>query len=205
MESHTVVKDGACPATPPGRMQGMRMNGGGQAHDFVCGRRVEVSVTKKEELFAAYEAVKDKAICVTLFVRMPGGEIEIISNTNVEEKMAYIDQTYDDDLVHSNSVKIHIEDYSFECMDDPLDFGSAILNLKEGHKVARKGWNGKGMFLCLATSIDFNTDADLSSVQNLCGDLVCQSVVMKTADNKFVVGWVPSQADMLAEDWTIVE
>ena len=28
-----------------------------------------------------------------------------------------------------------------------MDFGSAIMNMKEGHKVARKGWNGKGMFL----------------------------------------------------------
>lgn len=113
----------------------------------VNGRKEEVIMTRKERLFADYEAVKDKAICVTLMVRMPGGEIEVISNSNVEDKMAYIDRTYDDDLVHANSVKIHIEDYLFERMDDPMDFGSAIMNMKAGHKVARKGWNGKGMFL----------------------------------------------------------
>lgn len=162
-------------------------------------------MTRKEKLFADYEAVKDKAICVTLMIRMPGGEIEVISNSNVADKMAYIDRTYDDDLVHANSVKIHIEDYSFERIDDPMDFGSAIMNMKAGHKVARKGWNGKGMFLFLADNIDFDTPADLTCVKDLKGDLTCPSIVMKTADNKFVVGWLASQTDMLAEDWLIVE
>ena len=50
----------------------------------VNGRKEEVIMTRKERLFADYEAVKDKAICVTLMVRMPGGEIEVISNSNVE-------------------------------------------------------------------------------------------------------------------------
>ena len=30
-----------------------------------------------------------------------------------------------------------------------MDFGQAIKALKDGKKVARKGWNGKGMFLWL--------------------------------------------------------
>lgn len=171
----------------------------------VNGRKEEVIMTRKERLFADYEAVKDKSICVTLMVRMPGGEIEVISNSNVEDKMAYIDRTYDDDLVHANSVKIHIEDYSFERMDDPMDFGSAIMNMKAGHKVARKGWNGNGMFLFLADNIDFDTTADLTCVKDLKGDLTCPSIVMKTANDKFVVGWLASQTDMLAEDWKIVE
>ena len=163
-------------------------------------------MTRKEELFAAYEAVKDKAICVTLCVRMPGCEIEIISNTNVEEKMAYIDRTYDDDLVHSNSIKIHIEDYSFECMDDLIDFGSAILNLKEGHKVARKGWNGKGMFLYYVPAAKYKRCTESARCIADKDDMVEYGayIAMKTAQGN-VVPWLASQTDMLAEDWTIVE
>lgn len=162
-------------------------------------------MTEKEKLFSAYESVKDKVICVTLYIRLSSGEIEVLSNCNVENKMAYIDQVYDDDLAHSNDVRVHIEDYSFECIDDLMDFGNALVNLKAGHKVARKGWSGKDMFLCLTDNIDFDTNADLSCVKDLSGDLVYQSVVMKTVDNKFVVGWIPSQVDMLAEDWVVVE
>ena len=86
-----------------------------------------------------------------------------------------------------------------------MTFGEAIEALKKGEKVARSGWNGKGMFLCLAVEIDFRTPADLSCVQHLEGDLTNDAIVMKTADDRFVVGWLASQTDMLAEDWEIVE
>lgn len=56
-----------------------------------------------------------------------------------------------------------------------------------------------------ADNIDFDTTADLTCVKDLKGDLTCPSIVMKTANDKFVVGWLASQTDMLAEDWKIVE
>lgn len=163
-------------------------------------------MTRKEELFTAYETVKDKAICVTLFLRMPGGEIEVISNCNVEEKMEYIDRTYDDDLVYSNDVRVHIEDYSFECMDDLMDFGSAIMNLKEGHKVARKGWNGKGMFLYCVSAAKYKRRTESAHCIADKDDMVEYGayIAMKTAYGN-VVPWSASQVDMLSEDWTIVE
>lgn len=86
-----------------------------------------------------------------------------------------------------------------------FSFGEAVKYLKRGMKVARKGWNGKGMFLFLATDIEFTTKADLSCVSDLKGELTIPSVVMKTADNHFCVGWLASQTDMLAEDWVFVE
>lgn len=86
-----------------------------------------------------------------------------------------------------------------------FSFSAALDYLKDGKKVAREGWNGKGMFLFLADDIEFSTAADLSCVEELEGDLTCQSIVLKTADNKFVVGWLASQTDMLADDWNIVE
>ncbi len=73
-----------------------------------------------------------------------------------------------------------------------LNFGDAIVALKKGEKVAREGWNGKGMFL-------FYVDRPEPYWK-------CEGVNwigMKTADNK-VVPWLASQTDMLAEDWVIV-
>lgn len=86
-----------------------------------------------------------------------------------------------------------------------FSFGEAIKYIKRGMKVARKGWNGKGMFLFLAKSTDVETDADLSCCKYLTGDLVLPSIAMKTADNHFCIGWLASQTDMLAEDWVFYE
>ncbi len=87
---------------------------------------------------------------------------------------------------------------------EKMNFGDAIEALKQGKRVAREGWNGKGMFLFLTTEIEFKTDADLSPLQNT--ELKQpNSIAMKTAQDEFVVGWLASQSDMLAEDWVIVE
>lgn len=86
-----------------------------------------------------------------------------------------------------------------------FNFGEAIKYLKRGMKVARQGWNGKGMFIFLADEFEFTTQADLSNLQHLYGELILPSIVMKTADDKFVIGWLASQTDMLAEDWVFVE
>lgn len=88
---------------------------------------------------------------------------------------------------------------------DTYSFGDAINFLKAGKKVARKGWNGKDIFLFLAMDIEFHTEADLSCVSNLEGDLTLPAIVMKTADDHFCVGWLASQTDILADDWFTVE
>lgn len=83
-------------------------------------------------------------------------------------------------------------------------FGDAIRYLKRGLKVARKGWNDKGMFLFVADEIHFFTKTELKKKNDEPYDML-PAITMKTADNKCVVGWVPSQTDMLAEDWAFVE
>jgi hypothetical protein len=85
-----------------------------------------------------------------------------------------------------------------------MTFGLAIEAMKKGHKVCRKGWNGKGMFLFIGDDIEFHTKADLSDFQETAFGM-CDSIIMKTADDCFVIGWLASQTDMLAEDWMIVE
>lgn len=80
-----------------------------------------------------------------------------------------------------------------------FSFGDAIKYVKRGLKVARKGWNGKGMYLFLADG------EDLTSCLST-GDFKCaSSVCMKTAQDTICVGWLASQADMLVEDWVFVE
>ncbi len=92
-----------------------------------------------------------------------------------------------------------------------LTFGMAIEALKKGSKVARTGWNGKGMFLWLkpATVVksDWCKDPFLKSLADANGGEVeaLGTICMKTADNKILTGWLASQTDMLSEDWMIVE
>lgn len=93
------------------------------------------------------------------------------------------------------------------------DFGSALKALKDGYKVAREGWNGKGMFLILANP-DKTTEPQnvklgfiyTTGIKTLgTADIkVSPFITMKTADN-CLVPWLASQTDLLAEDWTIVE
>ena len=85
-----------------------------------------------------------------------------------------------------------------------MNFGDALEALKDGKRVARAGWNGKNMYIFLAYEADFVTDADISAFDQMeveVGDML----VMKTAQDTFQPGWLASQADMLAEDWYIVE
>ena len=89
-------------------------------------------------------------------------------------------------------------------LTDAMNFGLAIEAAKMGKKIARAGWNGKDMYVFLAYEADFVTDADISEFDQLeveVGDML----IMKTAQNTFQPGWLASQADMLAEDWYIVE
>ena len=89
-------------------------------------------------------------------------------------------------------------------LTDAMNFGLAIEAAKMGKKIARAGWNGKDMYVFLAYEADFVTDADISEFDQLEVE-VCDMLIMKTAQNTFQPGWLASQADMLADDWYIVE
>ena len=73
----------------------------------------------------------------------------------------------------------------------PADFGYALRNLKDGKRVTRPGWNGKGMWLELQRP-------DAHSKMTL------PYIYMKTADDQ-LVPWLASQTDVLAEDWMVLE
>lgn len=93
---------------------------------------------------------------------------------------------------------------------DGLTFGQAIEAMKQGKKVARKGWNGKGMYLWLlpATEVkkEWCLDPRLIEAMGERDALPCLgSIRMFTATKEVLTGWLASQTDMLSEDWCIVD
>lgn len=90
--------------------------------------------------------------------------------------------------------------------DIKFDFGIAIRKLKEGKKVMRAGWNGKGMFLYYVPAASYPMQRN--SLQTMGGifpdDMVPYGayIAMKTAQDN-VVPWLASQTDVLAEDWQL--
>lgn len=85
-------------------------------------------------------------------------------------------------------------------------FDEAIKRMKKGNKVARNGWNGKGMYVFLATDVEFHTEADISEFYGFAdGVCVADMLVLRTAQGSLQPGWLASQSDMLAEDWCIVD
>jgi hypothetical protein len=87
-----------------------------------------------------------------------------------------------------------------------MSFGDAITMLKRGNKVARLGWNGKGMFLFLVPGSVFKVNrAPLLGIYPEGTEITYHAHIdMKTADDK-VVPWLASQTDMIAEDWVLLD
>lgn len=84
-----------------------------------------------------------------------------------------------------------------------MGFGKALAALKDGKKVARKGWNGKKQYIELATSISYvNADGD---VVNCNHDAIGNKAISFVGTSGVQMGWLASQADMLAEDWEVVD
>lgn len=89
-----------------------------------------------------------------------------------------------------------------------MTFGLAIEAMKKGHKVARAGWNGKGMWLILVPGS--------SNIRPVAGTPYSNAglteqvdinphIDMYTATGEMQPGWLASQTDMLADDWCIVD
>lgn len=85
-----------------------------------------------------------------------------------------------------------------------MNFGKAIEALKEGKTVARKGRNGKGMYLYLINGTELQKTLEYGYGEYENEPTITDSIAMKTAQNTIVVGWLASQTDMLAEDWEII-
>ena len=92
---------------------------------------------------------------------------------------------------------------------DNMTFGIALEMLKKGFRVARKGWNGKGMFVVFQKGYPDGIPCNKQTAE-ACGisegDLFkCNPYLqIRCVDGSHSM-WVPSINDCLAEDWVIVE
>lgn len=86
-----------------------------------------------------------------------------------------------------------------------MDFGAALHRLRNGYRVARSGWNGKGMFIYLVPAGNYFPTTSVAK-SYFGGQLVPYKpyIAMKTVDED-VVPWLASQTDLLAEDYFVVD
>ena len=83
-----------------------------------------------------------------------------------------------------------------------LNFGDAIAAIKAGSQCARKGWNGKNQYIELAVNISYvNSHNEIINANHLA---IGNCAIAFVGTSGVQLGWLASQADMLAEDWYIV-
>lgn len=86
---------------------------------------------------------------------------------------------------------------------DGLSFGLAIEAAKKGMKIARRGWNGKNQYVELAERISYENAAH--EVINAKHEAIGNKALAFVGTSGVQLGWLASQADMLADDWMIGE
>ena len=94
-----------------------------------------------------------------------------------------------------------------------MNFGEAIAALKAGKKVAREGWNGKGMFILQAGGYSVHKDnlraggpitKEFLESRGVDEMIIQPHFDMWTAQNQYQTGWLASPSDMQANDWVEV-
>ena len=87
-----------------------------------------------------------------------------------------------------------------------LNFGQAIEAAKQGKKIARKGWNGNGMFAYIVPAQSYPAQTEIA--KNYFGENAMVPYraywALKTAQEN-IATWTPSGSDTLAEDWIVLD
>lgn len=82
-----------------------------------------------------------------------------------------------------------------------MNFGEAIIAVKEGKKIQREGWNGKSQYVELATCISYkNANGEVVNAEH---DAIGNNALAFVGTSGVQLGWLASQADMLANDWKV--
>lgn len=136
----------------------------------------------------------------------------IPENENPDDE-GYLVVYVDSDNYESWSPK-DVFDRAYRSCDGGMTFGGALELMKMGFKVARKGWNGKGMFIYMQDGshpyfYQLKDDVQRKLMNSHCVNndgmvTICPHIDMKAADGSIVTGWLASQTDMFAEDWIVV-
>lgn len=93
-----------------------------------------------------------------------------------------------------------------------MNFGGALELLKRGYKMARKGWNDKGMWVALGGQpVELDADKFWNAhnrefAESNGGKATVQPyLTMKNAQGEIQMGWAPTQPDLLSDDWEIAQ
>lgn len=97
-----------------------------------------------------------------------------------------------------------------------MNISEAIAEMRNGNKVRRKGWNGKGMWIVLMPSLSlppYSSQAQGAKVNDRTAKHIGVNtplesqpyIAMWTSQGKWQPGWLASQPDLLADDWEIAE
>lgn len=100
-------------------------------------------------------------------------------------------------------------------MIEDQSFGQAIEALKQGKRVSRKGWNGKGMFIFQQVPSEINEDV-VPKMQSLPqhvkdefakrgGGIRYKNQLAMVYPDNTIYGWVASPSDVLENDWCILD
>ena len=172
----------------------------------------------KQELINIFNKAKEAGKDIGVEVTIPGQdttEIIINRNENIDNKLEFYKKAYDDNCVHcmNSQVKI-IKAFAIgfftrltvnELVNkaNTMNFGEAIKLLKQGKKMQREGWNGKKQYIELATNISYkNTKGEVINAEH---EAIGNKAIAFVGTSGVQLGWLASQADMLAEDWRIVQ
>lgn len=87
-----------------------------------------------------------------------------------------------------------------------MDFGLALQYLKQGHKIQRAGWNGKGLWVYMVTDKDFaDYGTPLFRIGSPLYNYNLQDFMVIKYTNNTLSTWVPSIGDVMAVDWQVLE
>ena len=108
---------------------------------------------------------------------------------------------YSDDYVSWSPKDVF--DRAYRAFDGGMNFGHAIELLKMGYKLQRKGWNGKKQYIEIATNISYaNAGGEIVNCEH---EAIGNKAIAFVGTSGVQMGWLASQADMLAEDWIVIE
>ena len=108
---------------------------------------------------------------------------------------------YEEETIRVQKTEIFLKNYDERRKE--MDFGEAIKLLKEGKRLKRAGWNGKNQYIELAERIAYiNSKGEIINEGHA---NIGNKVIAFVGTSGVQLGWLASQADMLAEDWAVVE
>ena len=135
-------------------------------------------------------------------IRMGGKVYD--ANEPIPRSMKLVEEGYKvryQDGYESFSPKAVFEE-AYRPIDD-MNFGLAIEAMKKGKKCRRAGWNGKNQHIELASAISYTSPEGV--IVNAEHDAIGNKAIAFCGTSGIQMGWLASQADMLADDWEIVE